>query len=75
MFTMGGCVAISVPCDQTLNQVGRCLSEKTNYIHKLQENVETLKMVTQELKDLRDDLLTKVFLVEEQGQRRLATSQ
>ncbi|KAL1203535.1 putative disease resistance protein [Cardamine amara subsp. amara] len=72
---MGGCVSVSMSCDQTLNQVGRFLSEKTNYIHKLKENVETLEIATQELKDIRDDLLTRLYLEEEQGQRRLATVQ
>nr|VDC70635.1 unnamed protein product [Brassica rapa] len=72
---MGGCVSISVPCDQTLSQVGRCLSQKASYIRKLQENVGTLQTATQELKDLRDDLLTRVTLEEEKGQRRLATVQ
>ncbi|CAH8353864.1 unnamed protein product [Eruca vesicaria subsp. sativa] len=72
---MGGCVSISVSCDQTLNQVGRCLTKKASYISKLQENVETLQTATQELKDLRDDLVTRVSLEEEKGQRRLATVQ
>ncbi|CAN6996778.1 unnamed protein product [Brassica rapa subsp. trilocularis] len=65
---MGGCVSISVPCDQTLSQVGRCLSQKASYIRNLQENVGTLQTATQELKDLRDDLLTRVTLEEEKGQ-------
>ncbi|KAG2289108.1 hypothetical protein Bca52824_048712 [Brassica carinata] len=72
---MGGCVSISVPCDQTLSQIGRCLTQKASYIRKLQENVGTLQTATQELKDLRDDLLTRVSLEEEKGQRRLATVQ
>ncbi|CAN7041210.1 unnamed protein product [Brassica oleracea var. botrytis] len=73
---MGGCASVSVSCDQTLNQVGRCLTENANHIHnKLDENVETLQVSTQELKVLRDDLLTRVFLEEEKGHRRLATVQ
>ncbi|KAJ4891396.1 Disease resistance protein (NBS-LRR class) family [Raphanus sativus] len=72
---MGGCVSISVPCDQTLSHVGRCLTQKASYIRKLQENVQTLQTATQELKDLREDLLTRVSLEEEKGQRRLATVQ
>ncbi|CAN6834216.1 unnamed protein product [Brassica oleracea] len=72
---MGGCVSISVLCDQTLCQIGRCLTQKASYIRKLQENVGTLQTATQELKDLRDDLLTRVSLEEEKGQRRLATVQ
>ncbi|KAL0723555.1 hypothetical protein Bca4012_038154 [Brassica carinata] len=72
---MGGCVSISVSCDQTLSHVGRCLTDKASYIRKLQENVETLQTATQELKDLSDDLLTRVSLEEEKGRRRLATVQ
>ncbi|KAF8086877.1 hypothetical protein N665_0609s0008 [Sinapis alba] len=71
---MGGCVSISVSCDKTLNQVGRCLTENGNYIHKLDENVETLQVSTQELKDLRDDLLTRVFLEEEKGAAEVSRS-
>ncbi|CAN7097660.1 unnamed protein product [Brassica rapa subsp. narinosa] len=59
-------------CDQTLNQTCNCLFGDGNYIHMMKANLEALETTMQELRQRRDDLLTRVSTEEDKGLQRLA---
>uniref|UniRef100_M4DQP1 AAA+ ATPase domain-containing protein n=1 Tax=Brassica campestris TaxID=3711 RepID=M4DQP1_BRACM len=69
---MGGCVSLDLSCDQTLNQTCNCLFGDGNYIHMMKANLEALETTMQELRQRRDDLLTRVSTEEDKGLQRLA---
>ncbi|RID40515.1 hypothetical protein BRARA_J00553 [Brassica rapa] len=62
---MGGLSSISMPCDQVVNQVSRCLCTNGSYIYSVSENLGALQKDIEVLKAKRDDVwLTNVLNTE-----------
>ncbi|KFK34273.1 hypothetical protein AALP_AA5G123500 [Arabis alpina] len=57
---MGGCLSVSIPCDQVVNQISRCLSVKGSYIYNLSDNLAALQNDMELLKAKRDDVQDRV---------------
>lgn len=57
---MGGCLSVSMPCDQVVKQVSQWLSLKGSYVHNLAKNLASLQKKTSVLKAKRDDVLRRV---------------
>ncbi|KAH0905889.1 LOW QUALITY PROTEIN: hypothetical protein HID58_037716, partial [Brassica napus] len=66
---MGGLFSISMPCDQVVNQVSRCLCTHESYIYSLSENLAALQKDIEVLKAKRDDVQRKVCREEFTGRR------
>lgn len=66
---MGGLFSISMPCDQVVNQVSRCLCTNGSYIYSLSENLGALQKDIEVLKAKRDDVQRKVCREEFTGRR------
>ncbi|KAJ4915629.1 Disease resistance protein (NBS-LRR class) family [Raphanus sativus] len=73
---MGGCLSVSMSCDQMVNQVSKWLCLKGSYIHNLAENLVSLEKAMGELKAKRDDVQGRIQREEFTGHRqRLAQVQ
>ncbi|KAH0911758.1 hypothetical protein HID58_035079 [Brassica napus] len=73
---MGSCLSVSMPCDQVVNQVSQCLSDKGSYIYDLSMNLAALEKDMEVLKAKRDDVQGRVNREEFTGCRqRLAEVQ
>lgn len=57
---MGGCLSVSMSCDQMVNQVSKWLCLKGSYIHNLAENLVSLEKAMGVLKAKRDDVQGRV---------------
>ncbi|XVF74780.1 hypothetical protein PTKIN_Ptkin13bG0139200 [Pterospermum kingtungense] len=61
-------LAKPVPCDEVIDSCGDCVAEQAKFICKLEESVEALKTAVAELKDLRNDVIRRVKIAEDQQQ-------
>ncbi|KAG7547592.1 Leucine-rich repeat [Arabidopsis suecica] len=57
---MGGCISVSVSCDQFVNQFSQWLCVRRSYIHSLPENLEALHKAMEVLKTKQDDVKRRV---------------
>ncbi|CAH2047865.1 unnamed protein product [Thlaspi arvense] len=67
---MGNCVALNYSCDQTVNQIFRCLCGK-GHIRNLKENLRALKREMEDLKAIQQQVKHKVEREEAQHRQRL----
>ncbi|KAL1203952.1 putative disease resistance protein [Cardamine amara subsp. amara] len=72
---MGGCVSISISCDQLTKNVSSCINRNGDYIHGLKENLTALQRALEEIEQRREDLLRKIVSEERRGFQRLAVVQ
>ncbi|XVF11258.1 hypothetical protein REPUB_Repub08aG0011200 [Reevesia pubescens] len=61
---MGNIFKITVSCDKCYD----CVAGQAEFVCKLEENVEALKTAQAELKDLRNDVMRRVKIAEDQHQ-------
>lgn len=74
--TMGGCVSVSISCDQLINNVCNCFSGNGDYLHRLKENLAALNRALEGIQQRREDLLRKIESEERRGDlQRLAVVQ
>ncbi|XP_020874215.1 probable disease resistance protein At4g14610 [Arabidopsis lyrata subsp. lyrata] len=66
---MGGCISVSVSCDQFVNQFSQWLCVRRSYIHSLTENLAALHKAMEVLKTKEDDVKRRVDREEFIGRR------
>ncbi|KAL9286826.1 putative P-loop containing nucleoside triphosphate hydrolase, leucine-rich repeat domain superfamily [Arabidopsis thaliana] len=66
---MGGCISVSVSCDQFVNQFSQWLCVRKGYIHSLPENLAALQKAIEVLKTKHDDVKRRVDKEEFLGRR------
>lgn len=66
---MGGCISVSVPCDQFVNQFSQWLCVRKSYIHSLPENLAALEKAMEVLKSKQDDVQRRIDREEFIGRR------
>ncbi|KAG7542926.1 P-loop containing nucleoside triphosphate hydrolase [Arabidopsis thaliana x Arabidopsis arenosa] len=66
---MGGCISVSVSCDQFLNQFSQWLCVRRSYIHSLPENLAALEKAIEVLKTKENDVKRRVDREEFIGRR------
>ncbi|BAB08845.1 NBS/LRR disease resistance protein [Arabidopsis thaliana] len=72
---MGGCVSVSISCDQLTKNVCSCLNRNGDYIHGLEENLTALQRALEQIEQRREDLLRKILSEERRGLQRLSVVQ
>ncbi|CAL9010403.1 unnamed protein product [Prunus brigantina] len=63
---MGGCLSISLSCDDIVSRCWDSVFERVRYVRNLQENLQALTTSLRELKALKDDKQREIELVERQ---------
>ncbi|XP_022724510.1 probable disease resistance protein At1g12280 isoform X2 [Durio zibethinus] len=65
---MGNIFSISASCDTVITRCCDCVAGQAQFVCKLEENVEALKIALAELTDLRNDVIRRVKIAEDQQQ-------
>ncbi|XP_022724765.1 probable disease resistance protein At5g63020 [Durio zibethinus] len=63
---MGNIFSISASCDTVITRCCDCVARQAHFVCKLEENVEALKTAIAELTDLRNDVIRRVKIAEDQ---------
>ncbi|XP_062105374.1 probable disease resistance protein At5g63020 [Humulus lupulus] len=65
---MGNCISISVPFDAIFSNCYKSTVAQASYVHNLKENLKALEKASEELTDVKNGLVRRVKIAEEEDQ-------